>query len=129
MIKSHIKNVKLENVEIHGDRFFKISNIDQLKTFFISIVSPSNHWMFVTSNGGITAGRKNSDLSLFPYYTDDKIGETAENTGSKTIIIVKNKSQISPWVPFTRITTQKYTTLEICIKHQYGNNHIRRNQP
>ena len=121
MIKSHIKNVKLENVEIHGDRFFKISNIDQLKTFFISIVSPSNHWMFVTSNGGITAGRKNSDLSLFPYYTDDKIGETAENTGSKTIIIVKNKSQISPWVPFTENYYKKYNYTRNLYKNQYGN--------
>ena len=59
----------------------------------MSIVSDANHWMFISSNGGLSAGRKNSDFSLFPYYTDDKITESAETTGSKTIIAVNQQGK------------------------------------
>ena len=61
-----------------------------MRPFFMSIVSHSDHWMFISSTGGLTAGRKNSDFALFPYYTDDKITESAETTGSKTVILVEN---------------------------------------
>jgi len=67
------KTVDGEAVRIDGERFYKISNYDGMRPFFMSIVSNSNHWMFISSTGGLTAGRKNSNYSLFPYYTDDKI--------------------------------------------------------
>jgi hypothetical protein len=40
--------------------------------------------MFISSNGGLAAG-KDSDNALFPYYSDDKITEGFDITGSKTI--------------------------------------------
>ncbi len=67
------KHVKLDTVQVAGDQFYRISNVDELRPFFMSIVSDSNHWMFISSNGGVTAGRKNAEHALFPYYTDDKI--------------------------------------------------------
>ena len=73
-------------VNIDNEVYYKISNNNLMRPFFISLVSDSNHWMFLSSNGGISAGRKNSDHSLFPYYTDDKITESSEITGSKTLI-------------------------------------------
>ena len=57
----------------NNEIFYKIENVEAMPPFFMSIVSNSNHWMFIASNGGLTAGRKNSDIALFPYYTDDKI--------------------------------------------------------
>ena len=54
----------------------------------MSIVSNSNHWLFISSTGGLSAGRKNSNYALFPYYTDDKITESSDHTGSKTIFLV-----------------------------------------
>jgi len=57
--------IDLENVTINGEQFFKISNVDRLRPFFMTIVSSGNHWMFLSSNGGITAGRKNSDNAPF----------------------------------------------------------------
>ena len=48
----------------------------------------------LSSNGGLTAGRKNSNYALFPYYTDDKITESAEITGSKTIIQIHKNNKI-----------------------------------
>ncbi|HMU05108.1 MAG TPA: hypothetical protein PJ990_15855, partial [Saprospiraceae bacterium] len=64
------KKVNLELVELNGDHYYKISNHDLMRPFFMSIVSDSNHWMFISSNGGLTAGRKNAEFALFPYYTD-----------------------------------------------------------
>ena len=76
-------NIELKTTNIDNENYFKISNSNQMRPFFMSIVSDSNHWMFISSNGGLTAGRKNSEYALFPYYTDDKITESADITGNK----------------------------------------------
>jgi hypothetical protein len=62
-----------EEVTIEGETYYKISTVDRMRPFFMSIVSNSDHWMFLASNGGLSAGRVNSDYALFPYYTDEKI--------------------------------------------------------
>ena len=95
------KSVSLSEVEINGEVFYKISQVNEMRPFFMSIVSDSNHWLFVSSNGGISAGRKNADFALFPYYTDDKITESAEITGSKTILHVSKNGRIVLWEPFS----------------------------
>jgi len=69
--------------------------------FFMSIVSSSNHWLFISSTGGLTAGRVSAEQSLFPYYTDDKITENNENTGSKTILLVTRDDRTSLWEPLS----------------------------
>ena len=65
----------MQLIEIKGEKYYRIENSDRMRPFFMSIVSDSNHWMFISSNGGLTAGRKNAEFALFPYYTDDKITE------------------------------------------------------
>ena len=85
-----IPTVSGQEVEIDGETFYKISNVDAMRPFFMSLVSNSNHWLFISSTGGLTAGRKDSSNALFPYYTDDKIIHSSENTGSKTIFWVTN---------------------------------------
>jgi len=95
------KAARLSEVEIGGEVFFKISQVNDMRPFFMSIVSDSNHWLFVASNGGISAGRKNPDFALFPYYTDDKITESAEITGSKTILHVTKNNRTVLWEPFS----------------------------
>ena len=77
-------------VKIDGEPFLKISDYDQMKPFFMTIVSPSDHWLFISSNGGITAGRINAESALFPYYTDDKIMDLADITGSQTVLKVEH---------------------------------------
>ena len=83
------KKVEGKQIRINYENFYKISNVDKMRPFFMSIVSNSNHWMFISSTGSLSAGRKNSEFALFPYYTDDKITESSETTGSKTILIIK----------------------------------------
>lgn len=98
-INTDEKEIKGDIVQFENETYYKISNFDAMRPFFMSIVSHSNHWMFVSSNGGLTAGRKNSNFSLFPYYTDDKITESAHITGSKTICRIENGDKTFLWEP------------------------------
>ncbi len=88
-------------VTLFGDIYYKIENFDTLEPFFISIVSSSDHWLFIASTGGISAGRASPEHALFPYYTVDKITENNENTGNKAILFVRRGDQTSLWEPLS----------------------------
>lgn len=113
--------MELQYIQLGGDRYFKIPDSDALRPFFMSIVSDSDHWMFISSNGGLSAGRKNADYALFPYYTDDKITESAEITGSKSIFLVHHGNDQHIWEPFSN----RYEGIHRCsrnlYKHVFGN--------
>ena len=64
---------------------FWIANSHLMPEFFISLTSSSDHWMFISSNGALTAGRKNATHALFPYYSADKISDLRETIGPKSI--------------------------------------------
>ena len=115
------KNALLTFVEIDKEHFYKIENNDAMRPFFMSIVSDSNHWMFISSNGGLTAGRKDSNNALFPYYTDDKITEFAETTGSKSIFIIEHNTTSNLWEPFSIRTNTSYQITRNLYKNIYGN--------
>ncbi|MEM6632286.1 MAG: hypothetical protein AAF694_21605 [Bacteroidota bacterium] len=116
-----MKEVLLDYLEIAGEGYYKISNSDAMRPFFMSIVSDSNHWLFVSSNGGLTAGRKDSANALFPYYTDDKITESVEHTGSKCICIVGNEENRKIWEPFSDTYKGVYSYTRNLYKSEYGN--------
>lgn len=111
----------ISQVQIAGENYYKISNSDAMRPFFMSIVSDSNHWLFISSNGGLSAGRKNSENALFPYYTDDKISESADITGSKTILRVYRDDQWQPWEPFSDRYDGRYQVSRNLYKNEYGN--------
>ncbi|PKP13447.1 MAG: hypothetical protein CVU08_05360 [Bacteroidetes bacterium HGW-Bacteroidetes-3] len=108
-------------VTIDNESFYKISNSDKMRPFFMSMVSDSNHWMFISSNGGLTAGRKDCDTALFPYYTDDKITESAEITGSKTIFQIQKAGKLLLWEPFSDKYEGIYAITRNLYKNNYGN--------
>jgi predicted site-specific integrase-resolvase len=115
------KESKGELVTFENESYYKISNSDSLRPFFMSIVSDSNHWMFISSNGGLTAGRKDSESALFPYYTDDKITESAEITGSKTILQIHQDNKSFLWEPFSSKYEGIYDITRNLYKNSYGN--------
>ena len=117
--KSELKKVKIDN-----ELYFEILNVDKMRPFFMSIVSSSNHYMFISSNGGLSAGRKNSNHALFPYYTDDKITESSDITGSKSIFLVKRDGQSMLWEPFSIRNSGKYSIQRNLYKNSYGNSII-----
>ena len=116
-----VKKVEGKQIKIQNENFYKISNVDKMRPFFMSIVSNSNHWMFISSTGSLSAGRKNSEYALFPYYTDDKISESSETTGSKTILIVKINEKRFLWEPFSERYARVYKTERNIYKNTIGN--------
>ena len=94
------KVVSGDYVKLGGELYYRIQNYDAMEPFFMSIVSSSDHWLFISSTGGLTAGRISPEHSLFPYYTDDKITENSGNTGNKAILLVGLKNKICLWEPF-----------------------------
>jgi hypothetical protein len=95
------QTVKGEYVTILGEIFYRIQNYDAIEPFFMSIVSSSDHWLFISSTGGLSAGRISSEQSLFPYYTEDKLTENSETTGNKAVLLVTRAQRTSLWEPFS----------------------------
>ena len=119
---TEIKDIKtMEIVSLEGEKYYKIPNHDTMRPFFMSIVSDSNHWLFISSNGGLTAGRKNAEFALFPYYTDDKITEFADITGSKSIFQVRFDDKVLVWEPFSERFNENYNLSRNLYKNFYGN--------
>lgn len=121
LIHSMDREVEMENIQKNGEDFYKISHVDQMEPFFMTIVSPSDHWMFISSNGGLSAGRKNSESSLFPYYSDDKITASAEQVGSKTLLKVDQDGKTFLWEPFSTRTRGHYRVTRNLYKNRVGN--------
>jgi len=119
--KNKNKTASMETAFIDGEKYYKIINNEAMRPFFMSIVSDSNHWMFISSNGGLSAGRKNSEFALFPYYTDDKITESTDITGSKTIFQIDHDGQLVVWEPFSERYTDQYVITRNLYKNFYGN--------
>ena len=108
-------------VILEGEEFYKISHYDQMQPFFISLVSYTDQWLFISSSGGLTAGRKNPDNALFPYTTDDKIHDSQEQTGSKTIVMATKDAETFLWEPFSNRYEGIYRIERNLYKHIYGN--------
>ncbi len=116
-----VSSVEIKRLKIEGENFFCITNHDEIRPFFMSVVSDSNHWMFISSNGGISAGRKSAEYALFPYYTADKITESYDSTGSKSIFQIKKNNELLIWEPFSERNTSLYSISRNIYKNAIGN--------
>ncbi|MDO9254070.1 MAG: hypothetical protein Q7U54_01055 [Bacteroidales bacterium] len=121
IVNSEIQDVKGEFIEIENEKFYKISNCNQMPDFFMTIVSDSDHWMFISSNGSLTAGRKDRNNALFPYYTVDKIHDSRGITGSQTYLLVGKADKTYLWEPFSSESEKIYTIERNLYKSIYGN--------
>jgi len=113
--------ISIKRLKVEGENFFCISNHDEMRAFFMSVVSDSNHWMFISSNGGISAGRKSAEYALFPYYTADKITESYDVTGSKSIFQIHLNDSIQIWEPFSERNNSSYKISRNIYKNAIGN--------
>lgn len=117
-----IKHQDIEGkfVDLFGERYYKISHVDRMSPFFISVVSSSDHWLFISSTGSLSAGRIRPENALFPYKSVDHIHESAENTGSKTIVKVKEAGAWLLWEPFNRFHDGIYDVERNLYKNNIG---------
>jgi hypothetical protein len=87
-------------VRLLDEEYYCIRHYDRMPPFFMSIVSSADHWLFISSTGGLTAGRVDAESALFPYYTDDKIAENSVNTGPVACLFVQRGAEVDRWEPF-----------------------------
>jgi hypothetical protein len=121
LINSADTEISGKEVVINNENFYKISNVKKMRPFFMSIVSAYDHWLFISSTGALSAGRKNSNNALFPYYTDDKIAESYEVTGNKSIFHICKDGKNFLWEPFTKFSDLVYKTERNLYKNLRGN--------
>ena len=108
-------------IDIQGERFYCIENYNHMQPFFISLASDTDLWMYISSTGGLTCGRRNPEQVLFPYYTDDKITENYEQTGPKTILRVHTAQSTKLWEPFSSRQMGMYQIIRSIAKSVTGN--------
>ncbi|WP_410262858.1 hypothetical protein [Alkalibacterium sp.] len=87
----------------------------------MTVVSDADHWMFISSTGGLTCGRKNAENALFPYDTDDKIHDSIETTGPHTMLIVNKDDKNFLWKPFSLHNSNVYKLTRNLYKNTTGN--------
>ncbi len=119
----HLSQCKVTGkfVEINGEQFYCIENYDQMAPFFMSVVSSSDHWMFISSTGGLTAGRKNAEAAVFPYETDDKVSESSQNTGPLSLFLITKGNSTYLWEPLSDRYSGLYKTERKIYKNIIGN--------
>ncbi len=89
---------------LDGAPFYRIEGAEHMPVFLMSLVSASDLWMFVASNGALTAGRRNTERPLFPYMTEDRVCDSAGVNGPRTIIEALNTDGTkSLWEPFAQL--------------------------
>lgn len=102
-------------VAIGGKHYLRIREVDRMHPFLISVVSDSDFWLFVGSNGGFTAGRMDPDHAVFPYQTADRILDQPGTSGVKSLLIVDGIS----WEPWNGLCPQPGITRNL-YKHVTG---------
>jgi len=109
-----------EFVDLDGERHYVIRNVDRMPPFLVSVISSADHWLFVSSTGGLTAGRVSPDSALFPYITVDKLHDATAQTGCRTIVRVEGARQRHVWEPFNREHDGRYATSRNLYKSVLG---------
>ena len=114
-------DVSGEFVDLHGERYYAIRNVDRMAPFFVSVVSNDDHWLFVSSTGGLTAGRVSPETALFPYITVDKIHDSTGHTGSLTMLRVRTGDGWQDWDPFSTAPGGRSANTRNVYKNLLGN--------
>ena len=111
--------VKGEHTIIDGEPYVCIRNVDNLKPFLMSVVSNTDHWLFVGSNTAITAGRVDPDNALFPYLTADKMLDNPHACGALSMFLVKHRDAELLWMPW-QPEGRAYKLTRNLYKHAFG---------
>jgi hypothetical protein len=101
-LRARNDDVRGDIVRRDGEAWYRISGYDRMAPFFVSVVSGHDHWMYVSSTGGLTCGRRDPDHALFPYETDDRIHDACATAGPVTFLRVEREGKTRLWRPFDR---------------------------
>jgi len=115
------ESVSGEFVTFGGERYYAIRDVDGMAPFFISVISSADHWLFVSSTGGLTAGRVSPETALFPYVPVDRVHESFPHTGPKTVLRVVTGGKPQLWEPFDRGCEARFELSRHLYKNTLGN--------
>ncbi|MDE0160844.1 MAG: hypothetical protein OXL98_03830 [Acidimicrobiaceae bacterium] len=87
-----------EVIVSEGIEWYRVENYDLLDPFLVNVTSPGDLWLFVSSTGALTAGRRSPEHALFAYETDDRLHRSGGRTGPFTLVRVGGAAD--PWEPF-----------------------------
>ncbi|MCC7143907.1 MAG: hypothetical protein IT349_17550 [Candidatus Eisenbacteria bacterium] len=108
-------------VRLDGELYACIPDPDQLAPFLMSIPSAGDLWMYLTSRGGLTAGRRDPGGALFPYETADKLADAHLHSGPITALWVNRQGeQPALWRPFCDDPTSTTTIRRTLYKSASG---------
>jgi hypothetical protein len=107
---------------LDGERSYRIAAYDRMPAFLLSLPSDSDLWMFVSSGGGLTAGRVDAEGSLFPYETVDRLHDGHHHTGPITLV----RAAVGPgrtvvWQPFSDRSGEDFRIERNLYKNVLGN--------
>ena len=116
--KGSIDNKMMTSID--GELCMAIKDYDQMPPFFMSVVSASDVWLFVSSYGSLSAGRDCPEKAIFPYVTDDKIHDGFFHTGSVAVFQIGPISQRRVWEPFNQEQNFRYNLERTIYKNLLG---------
>ena len=109
-------------VDRDGECYYRISAYHRLSPFHMTLASDTDLWMFVTSGGGLTAGRVDAQGSVFPYETVDKLHDARHYTGPITRVRLLRDGQPSIlWRPFDDRSPDEFSLHRNLYKNAIGN--------
>ena len=84
------------------EQAYRLDHYDRMAPFLMSVVSDSDLWMFLSSTGSLTAGRRRPEMCIFSYETDDRLHVGAAHSGPITLIRVATPGAAGSelWAPF-----------------------------
>ncbi len=66
----------------------RIRHLETLPPFLMNVVSDGDVWLFMGSNGGLTAGRRDPDGAIFPYRPADQLLHEPRSSGIVSLLRV-----------------------------------------
>ena len=104
--------------QIGGEPRVCLADVDAMPPFLMTIVSASDMWLFVGSNGPFTAGRVEPDRGIFPYQTADKVMRPGAS-GCLTVCLVERGDRWHIWEPW-HANGMPYRIRRRLLKHVLG---------
>ncbi len=107
---------------VDGETYSRISAYHRMPSFLMSITSDTDLWMYITSTGGLTAGRVDAEGSLFPYETVDKLHDGHHHTGPITLLRIQRPAKpVVLWQPFSERAEEDFRIERNLYKNTIGN--------
>ncbi len=106
-----------------GRPVLQIPAYDALPAFLINLVNAYDLWCYLSSYGGLTAGRVSADNSLFAYETEDKLHDAHHYAGPSTLFWTRfeQAAERQLWEPFGQLGIPRPGITRTIMKSLFGN--------